>query len=541
MAGKSNTVKTNISPDFGHLWDLLRNGGWSGVDKVLISTSIMNYDEGETFKLDWWQDWYLRHRFRFLIANKSRRVGWSFLTALDGVMNAIDPAKYNYTKQFVSYSMEDAKEKIAIARAFFLSIPEGMGQKRLTSDSKTTLEWEDKNGRSRSRLISWPCKAPRGKGGDISLDEFAFHANDYSIYTAALPIISRGGNLEIGSTPFGNKGKFYEIITDTGRFPDFKRIELYWYMSPYLCTNVKAAIHDAQNLNTQAMVAKYATDVMKDIFENTSLEDFQQEYECAFRDELAAFITLEMIQACTPLAGDDDNPDSSDEIEEFKTIDDLILGYRQEKHGYLYAGYDVGRTNDASELVVIGYLPGKDLMQVIASISFRKVSFKEQEANIVRFMKELPIYRFAIDATGLGMNLAENLMGYFPRKVEAVTFTNPVKEDLANNSWLVFDKRKIALPPDRELQQQIHSIRKTITSAKNARFDCDANSQNHADRFWAMALAIHAVGRGAEANNGFYQRYMKEKGNETTVPKKPTQRAKTANTVLATMARRRGL
>lgn len=538
MAGRSSTIKTAISPDFGHLLDLLKAGGWSGADKVLISTSIMNYDEGETFKLDWWQEWYLRHTFRFLIANKSRRVGWSFLTALDGVMNAIDPAKYNYTKQFVSYSMEDAKEKIAIARAFFLSIPEGMGQKRLVSDSKTTLEWEDKNGRSRSRLISWPCKAPRGKGGDISLDEFAFHANDYSIYTAALPIISRGGNLEIGSTPFGNKGKFYEIVTDKGRFPDFKRIELYWYMSPYLCTDVKTAIHDAQSLGTREMVAKYATDIMKDIFENTSLEDFQQEYECAFRDELAAFITLEMIQKCTPLAGDDDNPETSNEIEEFKTIDDLILAYNQERHGYLYAGYDVGRTNDASELVVIGYLPDKDLRQVIASISFKKVSFKEQEANLVHFMKELPVYRFAIDATGLGMNLAENLIGYFPRKVEAVTFTNPVKEELANDTWLVFDRQRIALPPDRELQQQIHSIKKTITAAKNARFDCDANQGNHADKMWAMALAIHAVARGSAAGGGFYQQYVQEKGKDDKGFK---QRPRAPNAVLAAMGRRRGL
>lgn len=538
MAGRSNIIKTAISPEFGRLLDLLKTGGWSGADKVLICTGIMNYDEGEVFKLDWWQEWYLRHTFRFLIANKSRRVGWSFLTALNGVLNAIDPAKYNYTKQFVSYSMEDAKEKIAIARAFFLSIPEGMGQKRLVSDSKTALEWEDKNGRSRSRLISWPCKAPRGKGGDISLDEFAFHANDYSIYTAALPIISRGGNLEIGSTPFGNKGKFYEIMTDKGRFPDFKRIELYWYMSPYLCTNVKAAIHDAQSLGTRELVEKYATEIIKDIFENTSLEDFQQEYECSFRDELASFITLEMIQKCTPLAGDDDNPETSDEIEEFKTIDDLILGYMQEKHGYLYAGYDVGRTNDASELVVIGYLPDKDLRQVVASISFKKVSFREQEANLVRFMKELPIYRFAIDATGLGMNLAENLKSYFPRKVEAVTFTNPVKEELANDTWLVFDKQKIVLPPDRELQQQIHSIKKTITAAKNARFDCDANQNNHADKFWALALAVHAVGNGDEGSSGFYWQYMKEKGKSE---KEPKQRARTASSVLSAMSRRRGL
>ncbi|GAB6276264.1 MAG: terminase family protein [Rectinema sp.] len=509
-----NSIKHTISPEFARLVELLKTGGWSGTDKVLISSSIMNFDEGKTFKLDWWQDWYIKNDFRFLIANKSRRIGWSFSTALKGMLNVLDPAKYNYTKQFVSYSMEDAKEKIAVARSFYMSIPEGFGQKRLVSDSKTSLEWEDKNGRSRSRLISWPCKAPRGKGGDISLDEFAFHAKDNLIYTAALPVISRGGNLEIGSTPFGNKGKFYDIIANKLQFPEFKCIEVMWYMSPALCTDVKTAIKVASGLPTEKMVETFGTDILKTIYANMSLEDFQQEYECSFRDELAAFITLDMIQKCTPLAGDDDDPESTKEIIPFRTIDDLIIGYRPEKHGFLYAGYDVGRTNDASELLVIGYNPETNLRQAIASISFKKTGFDAQKENLIRFMKELPVYRLAIDATGIGMNLAENLVTRFPKKVDPITFSGPVKEELANSTWLVFDKTQIALPPDRELQQQIHSIKKTVTASKNSRFDCDANEKHHADKFWALALAIHAVAGGGQARmGGFYQQYAKQQQN----------------------------
>ena len=536
MGGRSSKPKHVISPEFAHLLDLLKTGGWSGADKILISTSVMNFDEGDIFKLDWWQEWYLQNSLRFLITNKSRRIGWSFSTALSGVLNALDPAVYNYTKQFVSYSMEDAKEKIAIARSFYLSMPQAMGQKKLVSDSKTSLEWEDKNGRTRSRLISWPDKEPRGKGGDISLDEFAFHAKDYNIYTAALPVISRGGNLEIGSTPFGNKGKFYEIVTNTLQFQQFKRIEVYWYMSPALCRDVPGAIKAASSLTTEQLVQKYGSEILQEIFSNMSLEDFQQEYECQFRDELAAFITLEMIQKCTPLPSDDGNPETTEEIEAFKSIDDLILGYNADKHGYLYAGYDVGRTNDASELIVIGYQPDRDLRKVIATITFKKVSFQEQRDNLKHLMKELPIYRLAIDATGLGMNLAEDMVAAFPHKVEGVTFTNPVKETLANDTWLVFDKAQIALPPDRDLQRQIHSIKKIVTAAKNARFDCDSNSKDHADKFWALALANHAVGEHANSHIGFYQQYASK--NKPTGTRSP----KTAAAVLAAMRRRtRGL
>ncbi|MBA7483057.1 hypothetical protein ES707_18568 [subsurface metagenome] len=62
-------------------------------------------------KLDFWQKHYLRQDYNFLIINKSRRIGWSFVTALKGLLRALDPSRFKYMKQFVSYSLEDAKEK----------------------------------------------------------------------------------------------------------------------------------------------------------------------------------------------------------------------------------------------------------------------------------------------------------------------------------------------------------------------------------------------------------------------------------------------
>jgi len=483
---------------------LIRRGNWSGAEKSEIATAVLNYAGNESFEFDWWQDWYIQTDHQFLIANKSRRVGWSFTTALKGVLNALDPGNAGYTKQFVSYSMEDAKEKIAVAREFYMSIPSILRPKKLVSDSKTILEFEDTNHRSRSRLISWPCKAPRGKGGDISLDEFAFHAKDKEIYIGALPVISRGGSLEIGSTPFGNKGYFHDILVDEKQFPQFKRMFIFWWDSPALCRDVNRAVDDSKYLSTRNLVPKYGTAIIRQIFDSMALEDFQQEYEGAFRDELASFIPLSMIQACTPL-GDE-------ELVAFKTIDDFILGYNPDEHGYLYAGYDVGRTNDASELVIIGYDADKSLKRVLASISFKQVKFEVQEENLSGLLKELPIHRLCIDSTGLGMMLAEKLEDRFPRKVEPVTFSGPVKEELAEPMWVGFDKREFVLPADRELHKQIHAIKKSVTASKTARFDCDHNETHHSDKFWAFALANRAVGYGKASQGGFYRQYSQKHG-----------------------------
>lgn len=479
----------------------------NGKDRLLWATNILSYHDDRPFQADEWQQVYFESEDRFIIANKSRRIGWSYITAARGLVEALDPAISGYTKQFVSYSLEDAVEKVRVAAEFYDSIPELMRPKKLVSRTRTHLEFMDLNGRSISRLISLPCRAPRGKGGNISLDEFAFHQKDNEIYTAALPIISRGGNLEIGSTPFGNKGKFFEIVTDKHRYGKYRRYSIPWHMSPALCTNTWEAMQ-AFDLTTEQKVKIFGTEILKDIILSMPIEDFQQEYECLYRDELAAFITLDMIQACTPV-GDD-------EIVAYKKLDDFLLVYNPAIHGSLYAGYDVGRTNDKSELMILGYYPEQNVKTLWCMESMKGVRFEDQERLLMKMMKSLPIHRLAMDATGIGMDLAERMTTKFNRKVEGCMFTNEFKEVIANAMWLAFDAKSIILPADRDLQAQIHSIKKTVTAGKHARFDCDRNERGHGDKWWALALAEYAIESAPSKTRGqFYQQWEQKKKDGT--------------------------
>jgi phage FluMu gp28-like protein len=170
---------------------------------------------GEPINLDRWQELYVADASRFSIELKGRQEGYSFATALKGLVKSQDPDRQSYTRQYVSYNFEDAIEKIRAATMLYDSIPKRV-RKPLVTRNKTMLEFLDNNGKTTSRLISIACRPPRGRSGDIVLDEFAVYKKNVSrvIYTAALPVLSRGGCMEIGSTPLGMMGMFYEIWTN---------------------------------------------------------------------------------------------------------------------------------------------------------------------------------------------------------------------------------------------------------------------------------------------------------------------------------------
>jgi phage FluMu gp28-like protein len=67
-----------------------------------------------------------------------------------------------------------------------------------------------------------------------------------------------------------------------------------------------------------------------------------------------------------------------------------------------------------------------------------------------------------------------------------------------NGSVYAFGREAVAIPRTRELTARVHSIKKTPTDAGYARFDTEKNERHHADKFWALVLAVHAAGLGKE-------------------------------------------
>jgi phage FluMu gp28-like protein len=70
-------------------------------------------------ELDRWQELYVADTSPFSITLKGRQEGFSFATALKGLIKSNDPDRTNYTRQYVSYNMEDAVEKIRAAKMLY--------------------------------------------------------------------------------------------------------------------------------------------------------------------------------------------------------------------------------------------------------------------------------------------------------------------------------------------------------------------------------------------------------------------------------------
>jgi phage FluMu gp28-like protein len=434
-----------------------------------------------------WEPFQLAHLSddsTFRIEAKSRQIAWSWLSAVEGLAEAILDARSSI---YVSINQDEAQEKIRYAKLAIEALTPSV-RPTLARDSLSLLELA--NG---ARLISLAARPPRGKArANVYLDEFAHVRDDKPIYTGALPVISKGGRLRIGSSPLGASGLFWEVFTQKLRpYPGYRRASTPWWQVQAFCTDVAVARQLAPALATATRVALFGTDRLKAIHANLPEEDFQQEYECGFVDESTAWITWEEIKA----AQDADLHwiAASGVDAAYRAIDDLAtrVGYVTVEQAF-GGGLDIGRTRNTTELFLVG-MSTVGSYPLRLAITLDNVPFDDQAAILAYALRHLPIATVLIDRNGMGMNLAENAERDFPGKAQGVDFTQPSKVLWATDAKMLIQQGKTPLPVDREIAYQIHSIKKTVTAAKNLIFDTARNEKHHADKFWAWALALAAA------------------------------------------------
>jgi phage FluMu gp28-like protein len=431
---------------------------------------------------------HLNNPSLFDIITKSRRAGFSWLTAARGV--ARGKLKKRHTSTYVSISQEEATEKIRYAKQISEALDREV-RPRLIIDNALELEFD--NG---SRLISHPCRPVRGKGGDVYLDEFAHYAKDREIYTSAVPVVTKGGQLSMGSTPLGAGGVFWEIYEEKiKKYPGYRRSAVPWWVTAALCRDVIEAEKLAGYMLTEERVKLFGTQRLLEIFENMTLEDFQQEYECAWIDESIAWITWDEIKQnqIEAQAGQLWFRHAKTVEEALQAIDDVAQAIKEGKaEPALSGGMDIGRKHDLTELGFVGKAATRQT-PLRLMISLSRVPFEDQRAVAAKALTVLPVTGLLIDQNGLGMQLAEQLNAAFGARAQGVDFTNANKELWSVELRVRMQKGQVPIPMDRDLSYQIHSIKKSITASKNVVFDTVANEKHHADKYWMLALAVWAT------------------------------------------------
>lgn len=442
-------------------------------------------------KFEYFQLAHLQDDSPFRIEAKSRQIAWSWLAAAESVADAMLDGNDSI---YVSINLGEAQEKIRYAKAVAETLYSApiSGLPKLVRDNDLALEFD--NG---ARLNSLPARPPRGRArANVYLDEFAHVQWDNKIYTAALPVISKGGRLRIGSSPLGASGTFWEVYSEALRkYSGYSRRKTPWWEVQAFCNNVAHARLVAPNLTTGERVELFGSERLRLIHDNMPLEDFQQEYECAFSDESTALISWEEIKAAqdaelwyrTATCVENDTSPA------FTIIEEVFQAWRLRKiEATFTAGLDIGRTRNTSELFLTG-ISTLDSYPLRMAITMDRMKYDDQKSVLFYALDRLPITQLWIDKNGIGNNLAEDAEATYLGKALGQVFTNATKTLWATDAKMLIQQGKTPLPVERELAYQLHSIKRVITASRNLVFDVDRNEKHHADKFWAWALALAAA------------------------------------------------
>ncbi|MEM8549256.1 MAG: terminase family protein [Verrucomicrobiota bacterium] len=430
------------------------------------------------FFLPYQQRW-IADQSRLKLMEKSRQIGMSWTAAyrlvreqaqstnrLDGWISSRDEAQ---AKLF----LEDAK---AFADILDLAAQD-LGRQVLGESGASAYVLELVRG-VRLHCLSSNADAQAGKRGTRLLDEFALHPDPRRLYAIAYPGITWGGQLEIISTHRGAHNFFNELVTEIrerGNPKGFShhRVTLQDALEQGLLTKLKAKL-PADDARQDMDDAAYYDFIKASCADEAS---FRQEYLCEPADESTAFLSWELITACEYAEGSD---------WELNLDDDSTQTHE------LYLGVDLGREHDLTVFWLIERI--NDLCLTRRVEVLKRTPFAEQEAVLDRYLRLPKLRRACIDQSGLGRQFAERASTrYGGYRIEGVTFTMKLKEALAYPVRCAFEGRSLRVPGEREIRADLRAIKKEATESGHVRFCADRGANGHADRFWALALAMHAA------------------------------------------------
>ena len=400
---------------------------------------------------------FFKHKYSILMW--SRQTGKSFTVSLFAVLRAVE--RKNHLVAIISPTERQSKElmeKVKKHIDFLKEIGKETGEIEFFEDTKTNvLEVRFPN---KSRIVGLPANPDgvRGLSGDVILEEAAFFKDGYKVYQAIFPSITRNPDY-----------KLIVISTPKTRSDVFGHL---WQMSEGnpLWFREKLTIHDAVKSGLKVNVDELRKGIPTE-------EIWRQEYLCEFTEEESILLPYELIHSCT--------------------VEGIEADIR-ELQGDVYLGVDIGRRHDLTVISVLEKIGGHYYLRKQEVL--KKLPFSEQ----MRIVDHLTSYakRIAVDETGIGMQMAEELQRKWGElKVLRVYFTAKIKEELASRLKALFEDRAISIPPDRDLIEDLHSVQKTVTPAGNIRYE-GSTEDSHADRFWSLALAVYAASHEEQKVSG---------------------------------------
>jgi phage FluMu gp28-like protein len=423
---------------------------------------------------------WVRDKKPFKYGLMARQTGKDFAAAFEGTADvfAAEAARQKTTWLIVAPSERQSLESLIKwknwATAFNITLKAESETREAGPESiLRSAQIEFEHG---SRVIALPGKPEtvRGFSANVLLTEFAFFEDQDKTWRAILPTITNpiGGRkkLRIITTPNGIGNKAFEIwqqaTQKTGGFA--------WGTH-------KKTIYDAvkAGLDLDPEELRLALN---------DPEGWQQEYLCEFLDQQLTLLPYDLLATVESQSCYTNNPP---------------YNWPGNNGGRTVAGIDFGRFRD---LTIMWSLTGSQNHALTLEVLEldRMPTPRQVEIVSVRIEK---CNRVAVDYTGAGIGMGDYLVEkwgeYNPRlhkfgKILLVRTTNESKCRLFGNLRTKIEGRKIFIPQNRTIREDLHSVNRSVTKTGKVTYVAPSSKDGHADRATALALANDAM----EQSNG---------------------------------------
>ncbi len=417
-----------------------------------------------------YQQKWITDTARLKLMEKARQIGMTWSTAYRAVeTTARMDIGYD---QWIS-SRDDLQARLMVEDCKkFTSVlqlaADDLGEQVIDDSKNSAYVIRFANGHRIHSMSSNP-DAQAGKRGGRILDEFALHPDPRKLWAIAYPGLTWGGSLDVISTHRGSANYFNELIREILEKGNPKRI-----------SHHKVTLQDALDqgfLNKLQLSLPDGNEILamdeSEYFDYVRSgcadeESFLQEYMCIPADDNLAFLEYDLIASC----------ESSEPL--MTHID---------PNGEYYAGVDIGRTSDLTVIWVVEKLGDVLVTRMVTTL--KKMSKPEQEKILWPIMEQMR--RVCMDYTGLGIGWGDDARHRFGTRIELVNFTPKTKEELAYPVRGRMEDRTLRIPFDPAIRADLRSVTKAVAPGGNIRFTAERTKDGHADRFWALALAISAA------------------------------------------------
>lgn len=395
------------------------------------------------------QEWLFD--FRKLAAGvKCRQIGWSH------TMGGAWPVLHGLLGEdtvLVSIRDEEAKDLLDQAERHAMAL-EKLGSQWAKPKKRTAHSLTLESGAEIRSTTS--TAAGRGFTGNVLLDEFAYMQNQAQTWDAALAATLQGYSARIGSTPNGAGDIWHQLCTEVGS-PDPKDPKD-WKI--YRVT-VHDAISDGMEIDLEECWRMARNDPRV----------FDQLFMGKFLDGNFQYIPSELLAR-------------------------QITSKPADPYGESFGGIDIGETRDKTTLVVLRGHAGD--MRVAHLEVHDKTDDELLRHLIDKAFSAHNCTRVCLDKTGMGTFPATEARRNHGPKLEPVMFGAKEKEAMAGRLYQSLADGALWLPRDNvlsgasDLRDDVMSIRRMVTEAGTVRFDAPRTAKGHADRAWALMLALQA-------------------------------------------------